>query len=77
MRKITHSQINDLISGFRGIYISDAVLAKQYSGKVRHLRGGKHKVEGVVTQVQALALDELGNLITIQNDGIWRQHDNH
>lgn len=77
MRKITHSQINDLISGFRGIYISDATLAKRYSGKVRHLRGGKHKVEGVITQVQALALDELGNLITIQNDGIWRQHDNH
>lgn len=77
MRKITHSQINDLTSGFRNIYISDAALAKKYKGKVRHLRGGKHKVDGVVIQVQALALDELGNLITIQNDGIWRQHDNH
>lgn len=75
-RKITHEQINDLITTCRGVYLADAALAKQYQGKVRHMRGGKHKVDGVVKTVQAVALDELGNLITIGTDGIWRQHDN-
>ena len=74
-RKITHTQLNDLMTGFRNIYVSDSAMAKQYRGKVRHLRSGKAVVEGEKREVQAIANDSLGNVITIGMDGIWRQHD--
>ena len=73
--KMTQTQLIDMMATLRNIYVSDSEMAKQYRGKVRHLRSGHAVVEGVKRKVQAIANDELGNVYTIGMDGIWRQHD--